>query len=261
MSSRLTPGRTSSVSELPPVRGKTAAFAPVVLLTAFGFWALWLQQRAVNDSKLVQHTQAVSQGITEVAQDMRAAESGQRGFVITGGEEYLEPWIENRDSVKLDISRLAALTADNPRQQALVKALSPVVDARMARIAETIEVRRRGQADSAQAIVRTGEGRKLMDSALVIMRKMNREELSELEVHVSKEERDRRLTFIVLIAGVALSALFSLFVSFQLSDQAVHQWLISAELKSRNLVLQDQTRAHEETVRRLRERLEERDRV
>jgi methyl-accepting chemotaxis protein len=254
MPNRPTPSRSSTKIESPPVKGRKEAFAPVILLLLFGVWAIWLKQRAVDDSKWVQHTQLVTNAVIEVSQDMRAAESGQRGFVITGAEEYLEPWLENKDSVFHDVDRLANLTTDNTRQQELVAALRPVVAARMQRLDSTIATRRRGLADSAAALVRSGEGRKLMDSSLVLLRMMTKEEMRLLEARVEKEEADRRWMFIVLIGGVALSALFSVLVSLRLSDQAAQQWLTSAELSSRNHALQEQARTYEHTINSLRAR-------
>ena len=251
--------RASSKVESSPVRGRKLVFAPVALLVLFGIWAIWLKQQAVDDSKWVQHTQLVQNAVMEVAQDMRAAESGQRGFIITGGEKYLEPWIENRDSVLGDVDHLAALTKDNPQQQALVGLLRPVVKARMERMDSTIATRRRGQEDSALAMVRTGLGATLMDSSMSILRRMQKQEIVYLEARVEKEERDRRLMFFALIGGVALSAIFSVLISLRLSDQAVHQWLVSTELAARNQTLQDQSREYERTIAALRKRISELD--
>jgi len=113
--------------------GVTAALvAAGVLILLVGFAALREQRRTWEASDWVRHTVQVLRQISVVQQLVTEAETGQRGFVLTGDRSYLEPY--ERASAKLPhaLERLQRLTADNPSQQRRLEALAPIVAARCA---------------------------------------------------------------------------------------------------------------------------------
>src|SRR5205823_438118 len=67
-------------------------------------------------SAAVAHTNAVKAGLQQLLITAVDAETGERGFVITGEETYLEPYDRARNAISSDISQVRSLIADNREQ-------------------------------------------------------------------------------------------------------------------------------------------------
>lgn len=65
----------------------------------------------------VRHTHQVLTDLDELMSEMKDAETGQRGYVITGESRYLEPYNTARDTVDQKLKHVRDLTSDNPIQQ------------------------------------------------------------------------------------------------------------------------------------------------
>ncbi len=94
---------------------------------------------------------------------LKDAETGQRGYLLTGDERYLEPYEDAIAALWERQRELRVGLADRPRQRERLDALQPLVAAKLEGLHRTIELRRDGDAEAAIRLVRTGEGRVLMD--------------------------------------------------------------------------------------------------
>jgi PAS domain S-box-containing protein len=109
------------------------------------------------------------------------AETGERGYLLTGDTAYLAPY---RVAVQEIGTRLTAIeqgTADDASQRALVRALRTHVSAKLLELSETIQVRRRSEAD-AVAIVRSGTGLREMGAIRATVRELNLADERRLDV-------------------------------------------------------------------------------
>jgi signal transduction histidine kinase len=231
----MTPRRQSSST-----RDRALAIAPVVLLGALAIWNAELFGRADEGRAWVRHTEAVLANTSSAFSHLQDAETGQRGFLITGDEAYLEPYRRSRDSVGIELSRLQTLTSDNDRQQDLLKQLAPVAARRLARIDSTIVIRRKGDISGAATLVREGQGKALMDSARVLFAELQKEERRLLEVRSAEEQSDQETLKFALLIGVVASAAISFLIVRRFSRQSARQAQISEELAKRNHTLQEQ---------------------
>jgi len=87
----------------------------LVLLTGIATLIMFFFLNA--SSRWVAHTlevQTASQALFSVLKDM---ETGQRGYLLTGSEAYLEPYLRGADRIRPDFEKLRDLTLDNPEQQ------------------------------------------------------------------------------------------------------------------------------------------------
>ena len=96
---------------------------------------------------------------------LKDAETGQRGFVITGDEAYLEPYRGAVDALPGTLEDLRELTADNPNQQQAARRARAARDPKLAELKRTIDLRRTRVRARPQMVVRAGEGKKTMDDA------------------------------------------------------------------------------------------------
>lgn len=116
---------------------------------------------------------------------MQDAETGQRGYVITGQPAFLEPYETARAHVAEQLDGLDELFVGEPTQIARLERLRVHVNAKLADLERSIEARRGVGAEAAIAIVSTGRGRRIMDEIRAVEREMIREEARDLEARVS----------------------------------------------------------------------------
>ncbi|MGH7654014.1 MAG: CHASE3 domain-containing protein [Gemmatimonadaceae bacterium] len=122
------------------------------------------------------HSERVQAALEQVLTSAAEAETGQRGYLITGNTRYLEPFTTAAHRIDSEVSRLAQLTRDNAEQEAEVPRLQRFVIQKLDELRLIIAVRKENGSDAANALVLTDRGRLAMDSLhLVVSRMENRE--------------------------------------------------------------------------------------
>ncbi|HEX3885498.1 MAG TPA: CHASE3 domain-containing protein [Stellaceae bacterium] len=106
-------------------------------------------------------TLATVKAVDEAAQD---AERGQRGFLITGQDTYLDPYTKARDRLPRLILDLQQAVAGEPDQQRLLLKLQADTTTKMNELAATVALMRSQGYDTAKGIVLTDIGRKSMEA-------------------------------------------------------------------------------------------------
>jgi signal transduction histidine kinase/ActR/RegA family two-component response regulator len=94
---------------------------------------------------------------------LKDAETGQRGYVITGDLTYLEPFERANLRIGQDLSALKENAVGRPSELAEIEAIEITVVSRFDLMKEVRVVREREGFEAARAIIETGEGKKLMD--------------------------------------------------------------------------------------------------
>ncbi len=179
----------------------------VALLTVFiGSAAVsYVNTRTLNhDSRRVAHTYEVIATLSDVMSLMKDAETGQRGYLITGDDRYRAPYDAAATRISERLQVLERLTADDPPQQVRVSALRGRVDARLAILAEVIGLRRTEGFEAAQASVLTDRGKSAMDAVRELAADMDAAERALL--HSRNTEMDVAYDGAVqsgLLAGLA----------------------------------------------------------
>src|ERR1700729_233418 len=94
---------------------------------------------------------------------LKDAETGQRGFLLTGEESYLAPYTDAKDALPEEIKAMRALLVNRPEQRRRLDALESLANLKMAELESTVAARRAGKSDAALAIVRSDRGKIYMD--------------------------------------------------------------------------------------------------
>src|ERR1700760_4746792 len=97
-----------------------------------------------EDRRWVAHTHQVLEKLDNVLTDLVDAETGVRGFIITGDEEYLAPYHEGVSRVEQDVRDVRSLTADNAAQRLALDLFETVMHVRLDQLTNRIEDRRHG---------------------------------------------------------------------------------------------------------------------
>src|ERR1019366_7381282 len=130
--------------------------------------------------------------MTEVLSLLKDAETGQRGFVITGDESFLEPYRSAVAALPATLDALRDLVSDTPSQEKRFAEVEPLVALKMAELKQTIDLRRSGGFESAAAVVKAGEGKRTMDEVRRVLGQMDHDERDRL--HARAEEVDASAT-------------------------------------------------------------------
>ena len=181
----------------------------LVIMLAIGGLSYRSTKSLVQTAGWVSHTYAVLEQLTLVQSGLKDAETGQRGFLITGEERYLEPYNNSRQKIDSAVATLRKLTADNPKQQARLDRLGPLIEGKYAELKETIELRRGKGFEEARKVVITDRGKKVMDDIREVMGEMDDAERGLLEVR-DKDAKDMASSTNILIGSTTMGALVSL---------------------------------------------------
>ncbi len=195
-------------SRLPTNRFPLIAFAVAVLLVAAtGGIAVSRLQRTMDAGDWSRHALEVQQQIGDVLNGLLNAETGQRGYVLTGDEAYLEPYRTATEQIASDLARLQTLAADNSQQRANLARLTPLVNEKLRELAEVVELRRSRGIEAAQARVGLNIGKRRMDEARAVLREMESEEDRLFGLRMAKREARRRQTEMLMVLGNVLALL------------------------------------------------------
>ncbi|MDB5804109.1 MAG: histidine kinase, partial [Betaproteobacteria bacterium] len=195
--------RSRSRALLPPqiLAGFIVAVLAVLLIAYVSFRSL---QNSTASTELVTHTEEVIGQFEMLLSNLKDAETGQRGFLLTGEERYLEPYIAARARLNDIFNGLRALIADNPRQRERAEGLQTVARQKMDELAETITLRRKGDAAGAMEVVKSDRGKELMERFRTTIAAGEAEERGLLQTRQRDSQDAASLTNAATVGGGAL---------------------------------------------------------
>ncbi len=142
------------------------------LLVAGTFWFSALRQAEVE---AVEHTLSVRDQIAGVITLLGNAETGQRGYILTGREIYLAPYEAAVTELPGALDKLSALVGGDTQQQSVARMRQLTLE-KLRELSSTIDLRRAGKLEEALAIVNNDTGLHLMDDSRALAREMVNEE-------------------------------------------------------------------------------------
>jgi PAS domain S-box-containing protein len=234
-----------------------ATYGSALLVLALSALAYQGVQRSRESTRMVEHTHEVINLLEITLSDLRDAETGQRGYLLTGEEPYLEPHTSGTRRFSRDLEALRALTADDPRQQRRIAELLEVGTAKLAVMDETIRLRRERGEEAALAVVRTGRGKALMDRVRAIVAEMRAEEERLLARRKAVETAEREWVVRLLLGGGLVAGALALLTNVLFARNARAQQAASGELEAANRLLQDRASQLEMQSGQLRRRARE----
>jgi PAS domain S-box-containing protein len=181
------------------------------MLLVIGIAAI-LTLRQVNESDYwVDHTRQVISTNQQLLSDVQEAESGKRGYLITGDDGYRELHRVSSQDISATLAKLKQLTADNPGQLQRIEGLEALIAKRMAVLDEGVRQRRQSGFDAAQAVVVAGQGLAAMHEIRVISKEIETGENRLLQERSQQRQSRMRDGLIATLVAtlLALIALFS----------------------------------------------------
>src|SRR6187549_1523267 len=139
----------------------TGAAVLAALVVVLSFWAF----RQIEDSVAARlHTYTLISNANSLLSDITDAETGQRGYSLTGNEAFLKPYLAVRKTIEPNLQELRRLTTLAAAQERL-DALAPLVKAKLAELSAVVELRRNRKMTSGLAAAGgSSQGLGLMES-------------------------------------------------------------------------------------------------
>lgn len=153
---------------------------------------------------LVDHTHIVINKLESIISTLKDAETGQRGYLLTNNEDFLEPFNGALNKVNDLIDQTKTLTAGDLDQQRSIEDLKNVVTKRITMLQTMIDNRKRGVVVTAEDLLK---GKSYMDQARKIVQAMEDREQSALTAHTESLNRFSSATpmFIVIASILAIA--------------------------------------------------------
>ncbi|HEX2059931.1 MAG TPA: response regulator [Thermoanaerobaculia bacterium] len=193
-------------------------------------------------SREVAHTHEVISTLRDILATTEEAETSQRGYVITGREDYAAQSNAARPGIAEAVARLEQLVADNPTQLQRVQLLRLALDEKLRYVRTVIDTRRRDGLEAARLLVMTGVGKVTMDRVRAIIATMEAHEQSLLAQRQVRSAAETRRARMLLLGGAIIDLLLLAFVFYVVRrDQR-----LSAELARAMADARDEAMRHAE---------------
>ncbi|MBC7669591.1 MAG: CHASE3 domain-containing protein, partial [Gemmatimonadaceae bacterium] len=215
-------------------RSQLTLLVGFTLLVVMILGSVWLADQQKQSFALVRHTLEVESRLSTVLSDFQDAETGQRGFLLTGQDDYLKPYEAAVSRVDADVKALTAATADNPLQQTSMKTLRGLATARQEGLRQSVALYRSGDHMGATAPRQLGVGKALMDQIRGVIVAMKAEERGLLRGREQVTVRQASLAQAGLVVN-GIVILILVFITFRQAHTRLALAVVSAAgLKSSN---------------------------
>ncbi|MEQ1810443.1 MAG: CHASE3 domain-containing protein [Terricaulis sp.] len=190
-----------------------ALSAALLLLVLTVAAALWQTNQSVQLNSDVRQSLEQRASLRLLMRGMQDAETGQRGFLLTGDESYLEPYLAGREDAERELSNIDRFAASDAARVAEAHRLRELVAAKLDELQVTIDLRRNGRGNVALERVRSGRGKALMDEfRAMIAAAEAREQGAVIDAMGAVDRGSARLRFVVIIAGILLLGIATLMI-------------------------------------------------
>ncbi|TPN31332.1 response regulator [Mesorhizobium sp. B2-3-3] len=187
----------------------------VVLALIVGARAMLVEDQRANRAaarQTLEYQQLLS-GLLALAQD---AESGQRGYLLTGEKSYLDPYRKAVDAIPGQLSRIDAMAASDDPFVQQINHIKDALSQKQAELAETIALYDRGDVAGALQLVRSGQGKAAMDeirTSMDTIRRSGAADIAARDAHTDQVEAWLRVGSLAALVAIFLLGAYTIHVS------------------------------------------------
>jgi len=228
------------------------------LVVAMNAWLGFRAIQSLHDSEFaVARTWQTINQVESIMSSAKDAETGSRGFLITGEDQYLEPYKTARQQLPEELDRFAGLTADSSFDTRQLTELKAVLEQRLNLLQQGIDLRRGNDRETVRALILNGTGKSEMDHLRRIADAIELEERRLLAIRTEAADRDNRKAHYIIALASALDLLFIAFLFRYFATERAMR--VAAEIDAQNLLLaRQEADKRTEEVRALNDSLEQR---
>jgi len=208
-----------------------AVLATIAILTYNDISGIRESEHRIDD------TNEILLKLKSLYSELRSAESGARGYLITGDDAYLDPYHAAQVEMPRLSGSLRELVSGNPREQRRLDRLEQLITERYRVLERGIDAKRAGTWIADRQRLGSGGGKKIMDEIRAVVAEMESEEHRLLNEHSDESKAAAQRTIVVIVAGncAAFAILISAF--WLLRREVSHRRDAEQELRDSNRFL------------------------
>jgi signal transduction histidine kinase len=215
---------------------------PLVLACGFLIFAtgssVFLVRSSQTNGEPVNSALRVETTLWVILDTVRAAESGQRGYLLTGDPKYLDIYRIAEGTIWSAIAELKG-TIIGPAQHRAVAEIEPLIERKFAELDETVRLYAAGHGEQAMALVRTGIGRDIMTEIRARSLQMLEAEQHTIDVRSSNSSSTIESLLAVNLLGLTLIIVLSVVSILVMRRSAQSENTYVSELERSNQELDD----------------------
>jgi PAS domain S-box-containing protein len=161
-------------------------------------------QRIDNERRVSQSYQTIA-ALEKLLSTLKDAETGQRGYLLTGKERYLEPYNTSVAEINQQVQTLRQLESPLVQPQQ-IQSLEQAIATKLAELEQTIQLRRTQGFDAAQRVVQSDRGKQIMDQIrqrIVAIENQENQQLHQ-RIQESQQSLNSTLLSLILVTGASL---------------------------------------------------------
>jgi PAS domain S-box-containing protein len=194
----------------------------LILMGLVGFYSI---KALMQTNQEIKTTKETIYKLEKLFSYLKDAETGQRGYILTGDKSYLEPYETALKKIEPQIESLSNLTDEQFQQQHLHQ-LQNLIELKLVAIEQTIYLFERQNFEGTLQIIKTNEGKNLMDNIRQIIHNIETEKNQKLEQQLQLAQVRANQTIFTL--GIGLGGIFLLFTGMY--------YFIAHEVNQRKLI-------------------------
>jgi len=188
-------------------------------------------QNLIKSSGMVSHSNLVMSNLDGIISTLKDAETGQRGYLLTGEELFLQPYAGAKDEAVRLLNIVEQETKDNPVQQSSVKKLRTIIQDRLGVLDRTIQIKKAGGSVSVGDLL---TGKEYMDNARTVIKTMQTDENNLLISRTSDQNKLAGYTPMLIILAAAFAILITIFFYRRVSSDFNTRVVLQQELQDKN---------------------------
>lgn len=187
-----------------------------------------------HSASQVQHSRQVLQQVEDTMSSVREAESGQRGFLLTGNPDYLDAYNVAVAAIPSEITTLRATTENEPALRTRVGTLSGLISEKVAELQETVALRQTQGFQAALDVVESNRGKHAMDDIRKIGMDLQNEIYGGLLQGIRERQEQGSRTRVTTALGAGVLFLFLLLATFDIGRATAERDRLIGDLASAN---------------------------
>ncbi len=168
--------------------------------------------RIQSDFSWVAQTRKNLLELSHFMSNLKDAEIGQREYILTGQESYLEPFHNFEKVIKHYFSCLHTIAANNDIQQKKMEVLEELVNKKLAELQELITLQKGKGAESAKNAILSSNGKKIMDDIQILLLGMDKDEMAILTQHSERIALMVKMNNVIRVTGVVIILLITMLI-------------------------------------------------
>ncbi|NOT77316.1 MAG: response regulator [Cyclobacteriaceae bacterium] len=185
----------------------------------------------LQGARMVNHTHEVIIKLDALSASLIDAETGQRGYLLTGQKEFLQPYLDAKSRAMAAFHDAKSLTSDNSSQQLTLEELKEVINSRFEFFQKSIDAKQLGNEIKAEDLQ---SGRMIMDEIRRIIKIIKDREEQLLEDRTASMNRFASFTPILIVVAALIALLITVLFYARVQSDFAERTRLQLELQEKD---------------------------